>query len=232
MINPNKIDRISFSYLQSYNSCPFLFKKHYIDNEPRTSNIWTKTGHAVHYVLEQLSKLPSFDREIIKIVYDKYKEEHNITENYIDSSIRSLMFCINGDFFKNQVSAEERFEFKHNGIDVRGIVDRIDCVNGLYRIIDYKTGKTNGLKDEYYKQLCFYSWAMKKSKNIEALTASIIYPLSKSKEFSTTVDHQFIENWIDSTVEAIKNDNLFMPKACEACPFCKYSTICGINNGQ
>ena len=143
--------------------------------------------------------IKQMQKEKDKIV-DKYFQEKfmlgNLTKGknliivetakrYIKNFLNKELKDINGGNVIKILGIEKKFEhtinlpFELKNIKIRGKIDRIDCVNGITRIIDYKTGGQIKQSDlnikEYNKifedkkytnifQLLFYTLAIEKEK--------------------------------------------------------------------
>ncbi len=159
----SKLERFSYSGLESYKKCPAQFKIRYIDNIRKPDEgIEAFMGKRVHETLEHLykevnsSKLPFLDH-----ILDFYKGTWNDhwhnriaiakrgerKENYF----RLGEDCVARFYRKNQPFSEnvEGIEIEINFMldndpeyRMKGIMDRLDHDgNGSYEIHDYKTGK-------------------------------------------------------------------------------------------
>ena len=108
-----------------------------------------------------------------------------IAKKYIDNFLKKELKDINEGNVIKILSIEKKFETTINlsselkNIKIRGKIDRIDCVNGITRVIDYKTGGQIKQSDlnikEYNKifedkqytnifQLFFYTLAIEREK--------------------------------------------------------------------
>jgi ATP-dependent exoDNAse (exonuclease V) beta subunit len=103
----------------------------------------------------------------------------------------------------------------------RGTIDRIDRVNGCYRIIDYK-GKMP--RDEYAYQLRFYAWILRKAGRSvwdEPVLCYLTHPIVRAVVDASPARLDEIER--DALrLESAASEGRFEPTpglACEACPF-------------
>ena len=142
-------------------------------------------------------------------------------------------------------------------IAFRGTIDRVDKMEGTFRILDYKTGFVNDrqlkpksweklMEDpEYSKafQLGMYSWIFHKNHpEIRSLQAGIISlrKPGKGPVFLTLPDSQFIdesvlrdfESYLSSLMEEIFNPDIQFKQTEDEtrCKYCSFKEICNRNN--
>lgn len=139
---------------------------------------------------------------------------------------------------------------------VGGQVDRIDIKDEVYRLIDYKTGKTNfnvsSIEDLFSSslkkrnsavfQILLYSFVLSKLKTNEIHVEPVIYNLrdiAKNEYSSVMINNSVIKNYyeISNDFEKLlqeKIDELFsldgvfkQTEDSDTCSFCAYKIICG-----
>lgn len=159
----SKLERFSYSGLESYKKCPAQFKIRYIDNVRKPDEgIEAFMGKRVHETLEHLykvvysGKLPFIDHilDFFKAAWNEHWHERiaiakrgERKEDYI----RLGEDCIARFYRKNQpfsenvegIELELDFMLDNNPeYRMKGIIDRLDHDgNGQFQIHDYKTGK-------------------------------------------------------------------------------------------
>ena len=183
--------RFSYSRLNTFNNCREAYRINYIkgirkDNE----NIEAYLGSCVHYVIEDIYNNANSSINFDEIVY-MYKKSWD--DNWHDSiylidgrkkvsQYYSLgIECLknfykrnienNSSFLKNTLESEMEVEFSMDGIDFRGIIDRLDYDSQASRYIvnDYKTSKRviSPKKAQRDLQLGLYLVAIHQKFNIE-----------------------------------------------------------------
>ncbi len=145
-------------------------------------------------------------REILREFYEKYKEE-----------ILSPLYLEKG--FKFKVSADYSF---------KGVIDRIDEVDGGIKIIDYKTGSPKeklSLKDK--KQLLIYQLAGADifEKPIKSLSFYYLDNNSEVEFLGTEKELEKVEKSITETIEKI-NSGCFEASPGRLCDYCDFKEIC------
>ena len=155
--------RFSYSKINTFNNCREAYRINYIngirkDNE----NIEAYLGSCVHYVIEEIYNNANSSINFDEIVY-MYKKswDDNWHDNIylIDTRKKVSQYyslgieCLknfykknikdNSRFLKNVLDSELEVEFSMDGIDFRGIIDRLDFdpQKSQYIVNDYKTSK-------------------------------------------------------------------------------------------
>lgn len=148
--------RLSYSALETYQTCPLKFKFREIDKikTPQTKEaFFGSLMHEVLRVLHETSRLvPPTEEEILKFFSAKWNPQI-----YADPQEESIAFSQGVKMLKdyyaknyptkfNVVDLETRFEApildKDEIHTIAGIIDRIDRLEeGIFEVIDYKTGK-------------------------------------------------------------------------------------------
>jgi len=166
VFNPEKL-KISFSGLSIYDVCPKKFELDKVLNMPK---IWEeKTSYAmlrgsfVHKILEEAVRRKVKTKDELFKLRDEIKKDSefiNLEAKGVDECLE-VFWARNSPGFKNNLSVEEDFEFKHNGFIFTGKIDRIDLLekNNIH-IIDYKTGNAPD-NDKMFLQLGMYAFAVK-----------------------------------------------------------------------
>lgn len=148
-------------------------------------------------------------REILKVFYDKYKNN-----------------------WPETLFLEKSFNWKVSSgpevCAVRGTIDRVDKVSGGLKLVDYKTGKPKQKLDFQEKeQLLIYQLAAEELFK-EPVAALAFYYLDDNSEvefLGTGKELQKIKEKIIDTVKAVRAGQ-FDPKPGKLCRFCDFRGIC------
>lgn len=189
-----------------------------------------------HWVAEQYvkgwAKLQQKDPNALRwkfLGYDSAEEE----QEYYQLGIRILsnFWDRHHSFTRLPFATELGFsEILPTGDIFVGFIDRIDCSNYLFRILDYKTGKwessTQDLKEDL--QLGLYNWAFCKKFNLpyNVVEYCALYYVRSSNLVPVTYYNHEIENALETATAIItKVDSDYFPKApkkdwlCKNCPY-------------
>ena len=162
--NENNLIKGSISSIERYFNCPysyFIQSGLKVRDESLSSNDNAQIGTISHSVMENAVKKYSksyptiTDEEILDILNPYFKELdilhptnkelHNLTKERLFHSLRVAIDYLqeveNNTLFK-PTHEEQHFESTiFDGLLLNGIIDRVDEVNGEFRIIDYKSSK-------------------------------------------------------------------------------------------
>ena len=193
----NKEKHLSFSQINTFNSCPQKYKIIYIDKiKNKHESIESFLGKVVHETLEWIYE-EKLDYYIWDNIENKYYEIWNnrwhdkiflaiVKSQYSKEYFKRLGLEYVRNYYNNNggpnidfnsvFGIEVPVEVKIGGYNFKGIVDRIDIDNDCINIHDYKTGKPKTkqqLLDDL--QLIIYLLALKEKRKY--------------------VDNQIILNW-------------------------------------
>jgi len=162
---------LSYSSVNTYDTCPQKWKFRYIDKIPEKPRSYFSFGKSVHSGLEFLfSQIPATTPSLSEVL-DHYKSIW-IREGY-ETQAQEKWFYQEGERilkgfyskhqkdFKDVFQVEYKFNFSMDGVPLTGFIDRIDLTpNGKLKILDYKTGRSfdkSRVRDE--SQLTLYQIA-------------------------------------------------------------------------
>lgn len=232
----------SATSLKIYLSCKRKFYLQYIVRlNEHTNSLKPKSyelGSIIHDALQELYQ--SFNNE--HATYENLmailnKSKHNNAYLLLDLAIWKKRLK---DFFTYEnnrksfevICVEKEFEIKHQGIKLKGAIDRIDKVGDEYYILDYKTSSSltiDTLKNyENSKdfQLEFYFLACKalfNTPNIKPYYYDLYNNVLKSE---ITLEPKL--ELLDTILSSLENGKIRFDKCLDKkeCTFCLYKTIC------
>jgi len=161
----------SFSRLNAFYTCPYMWKLSYIDCEKGLSNSFADFGTLVHSILERYA---NGELEIYELA-DIYEKEYrlavplpfppnkyvSLADKYYEAGYEYLAnFEGFGDY--EIVEAEKELKFEINNYKVTGYIDLLlKDKEGNLHIFDHKSStvksETSEKANEYWKQLLLYS---------------------------------------------------------------------------
>lgn len=240
--------RISYSALDTYQTCPLKYKYREIDRikEPKSKEaVFGTLVHSVmHYVHSPALLSPSLEDAL-----DFFSQNWNtdVWENELEerAAFSQGVKMIQGYYVKNNpadftiVDLESRFAIEI-GDDasgkhiIAGVIDRIDKTPDGYEIIDYKTSKKMPSQETVNTnlQLSIYLKAFldrypKEREHIENITVSLYFlkhgaklSATRTEEQLTELDRIFLE--VIAAIEAGKFDPILSP----LCDWCGYQKLC------
>ena len=240
--------RLSYSSLDTYETCPLKYKYREIDKikEPKSKEqVFGTLIHSVlHYYhtpallapnLEQA--LDFFAKRWNSEVFESELEERAAFTEGVKIIERYCQANAPGDF--TIVDLESRFALEI-GDDatgrhtISGIIDRIDKIEDGYEIIDYKTTKKMPSQEKVDNdlQLSIYLKAFldrypKEAEHLETITVSLYYlkhgvklSSTRTREQLERVDQEFLQ--VIRAIEEEKFDPILSP----LCDWCGYQKIC------
>ncbi len=193
-------NHLSASALETYFSCPFkhfvayglkLKQKENIEPNPRTFGVFE------HAILEKFVKdnktlgsltLKDVDEyldknvlEIAKEVYDKKILKRKSFLSYLKNESRIILQNVvyeqKYSKYKPLLLEEKIVDAFDEGEKLVGFVDRVDTFENYFRIIDYKTGKTQAIKKDlfYGKKMQLFLYADAMQKKLAMLCGGLYY---------------------------------------------------------
>ena len=153
---------LSASRIKILDDCKKLFYRKYITKnlpEEETSP-FAELGGAVHKVLEiYRENLDMSRRDMVAILNKEFNPSHQFgflkKQGYQILYKLDLKKVVLGEL----VAVELDFKDEFGGVTMRGIVDKVELVDGTLVITDYKTNKVPE-PDQYVHQLAIYDMAM------------------------------------------------------------------------
>jgi len=240
-------------------------------------------GSAVHFALEQLYAphvgMP-ITVDVVKAMKDKDKIEAYVKQhieegfdtkllagkNYLlyRVSVKLVMLFLDNEIaflseghsmfiYALESDLNGTLEARGEQVKFKGIADRIDEVDGLFRIADYKTGKKSALtiseinaiqlsdpKNAKQFQLLMYAWMFAKDKSdVKGLISGIYWLRNRSVDYynplvvvkESVLDRQLIvdfESCLTEMIDNMLNEEIpFTMTEDEArCKFCDYKNSC------
>lgn len=152
---------LSPSRLSSFTSCGLQFRFTAIDRLPEPPTVAATRGTLVHAALEELFTLPADQRmpaaadACLDAAVDRLRLDPDWTGLHLDDAGEARMRADAADlvagYFRledpatvHPVGLELKLEVEVGGVRLRGVIDRLDLVDGELVVTDYKTGRAPG----------------------------------------------------------------------------------------
>ncbi len=260
-----KIDYYSPSLINPYLKCPrmFFFDKILGLNSPNFSIPDSLNfGSAVHKACENAVKSAienkafydseTFVKEVEKQIDELAFSTLNQRDQYKTIAQTSIKEFFEKDLSQIDIDTVYNIEkdiiADFEGVKFKGLPDRVNLVNGKFRIYDYKTGRAKGKKEicltdfndekiggheDYYIQMGLYKYFLEKTKGIEVEETTFLFPQEYNKPCTIYYSKEDMEQVLDKYRKAIKGikEQNFEPTPCKtSCEYCPYKNVlCDLN---
>lgn len=241
---------LSPSSISTYEQCPKRFEYSRIDRIPDPSGPDAVLGTFVHAVLEDVLALAPEVRDIEGARAAATARRRTLEQDdeylglHLDEAAariwrRRAWAAVSGYFALEDprtvevLGREEHVGVEIAGVAVRGIVDRIDRIEGGAAVVDYKTGKVPGVayRGKALAQLELYA-AMLAALGRPVRRVRLLY-VSHGATIESDVGPVEVERAVARVArvdEAIRSDyaTAFVPREGSLCLWCAYQGICPV----
>ena len=232
----------SFSRLNSFYTCPAMWKLSYIDCEKGLSNSFADFGTFCHELLEKYANGEAEIYELASMYEEGYAQAVPLPfppNKYV--SLADKYYQAGLDYMENFegfgdyeiIEAEKELKFKIDNYNITGYIDLLlkDKDGGLH-IYDHKSStvksKTSEKAKEYWKQMYLYSIGIYEEYKIYPKQIHI-NAFKEGKVYTIDFDEKEVEKvkqWVLDTIDLIKKETKFLPKSDSF--FCNF--ICNFRN--
>lgn len=232
--------RLSYSSMNTYETCPAKFKFQYEDRVPQGRSAALSFGDSLHRALHLFHNRPvpvppSVD-ELLEMLDACWVSEGFVDESeertYQDHGrqVLSQYHRENADEYRIPAALEFRFTIDVEGVALSGVIDRMDRIpGGGYEIVDYKTNRRlpPQARIDQDLQLSIYHMAAREIWGIEPerLTLYYLLPGQRMTTVRTPRDVDELRRRIGVVAERIEA-GLFEPRQNPLCDWCEYQAIC------
>lgn len=239
--------RISYSALDTYQTCPLKYKFQEIDRIKVPKSKEAVFGSVIHSTMKFVH-MPGILSPTLEQALDYFSKNWNsevFTDEFEERAAFSQGVAIIQDYYKknevaktNIVDLESRFNIEiedagENHI-VAGVIDRIDKTDDGYEIFDYKTTRKMPSQEKVDNdiQLSIYLHAFlarypKEMENLDKIKVSLYYLKHGVKLTSTRTLEQLkkSEQLFLDTIKIIESGK-FEPVISPLCDWCGYQNRC------
>ena len=241
----------SFSRLNSFYTCPYEFRLHYIDCNKSENGFFGEYGSLIHKILEKYEK-----GELSLFELNDYYEEH-FSENvphdappnkYVD--IKQSYYEKGLDYFNNidldldkyeVLGVEKEVRFQIAGKDFVGYIDLLlkEKETGKIIILDHKSASIKILKNgkvsksdqehvrEFIRQLCLYAIPIiEEYGHVDELWWNLFKDKNWLKMPFNKGDYDEAIKWAEDTLTLIENEKNWFPNPDSY--YCNF--LCGQRN--
>lgn len=208
----------------SHEQCPRKFSYSYILKPQKgyVDRTALLKGGAVHHILE---KYPS---ESTHKWAPKYQ---HIADKFIASDLGRKYFNSTSmnEFSFGLTEKLEITEYKDKTGLFRGKIDRVQVVDGVLHLIDWKTGKYKEEKWQDFRQLLFYAiYFFRRYPNIDKIKISYVY-VEHDLENGLMLERQYLLNYVKQLtdlIRAVETDTTYVKTPSRLCDWCDYKEYC------
>jgi putative RecB family exonuclease len=242
---------LSPSRVEAFINCPLAFRFSSIEKLPEPPSVATTRGSLVHRALELLFHHPAPERTPLNLesavdaALLEYREHPDYTELGLSESA-AVQFDVDcRDLSRRylemedpgavtEVGVELRLEADLNGLQLRGIIDRLDKdESGQLTVVDYKTGRAPGPKYEAksLQGVHFYALLCEKVYGQRPKEVRLMY-LKSAQQIAVTPTTQSLQHTTRRTlavfdaVEKACTTGHFAPKQSALCRSCSFQRWC------
>ena len=247
---------LSPSKVAAFKDCALAFRFSVIDRLPEPPSPWAAKGTLVHRALELLHcdapAARTLDRALACLAQaDEELRAHPDIADLELSEEEMAAFRADADglvrrYFEledptrvNAIGLELLLEAEVGGLRLRGIIDRLDLVDGELVVTDYKTGKVPGIQHEQSRLggVHFYAFRCERFFGRRPARIQLLY-LSEPVAIVAEPSDQSIRGLerkvgaIWSAVEKACVDDDFRPKPSRLCEWCAFQAYCPAFGGD
>lgn len=234
--------RLSYSSINTYETCPQKFQFQYEDRLPTSRSPALAFGDSLHQALHRFHSRPVPVAPSLEELHEML-ESVWVTEGFSDASeermyldhgkqVLAQYHRENAAEYRIPAALEFRFTIEVEGVQLSGVIDRMDRIpGGGYEIIDYKTNRRLPPQDRIDRdlQLSIYAMAARQVWGIEPERLTLYY-LLPGQRMSTTrnaADADELRRRIGTVAERI-GAGRFEPRENPLCDWCDFQALCPI----
>lgn len=239
--------RLSFSRIDTYRTCPRMFRYRYVDRLPGKPAPALSFGTSVHEALERFydRKLPEepSEEDLVGFLYDAWdtsgfrevgRDEQKQWYRQGQDVLRRYHRRVTGSY-RLPVATEAWFELPFEDAVVVGSIDRVDDDDGVLRVVDYKTNKRVKDRDRVKRslQLSIYALACEHLYGELPGTVSLDFVVA-GREIVVDVDDLDLDEArraVAETAAAVKAE-AYEPTPMRLCDWCDFRAVCPAWEGQ
>jgi RecB family exonuclease len=238
--------RLSYSSINTYETCPAKFKFQYEDRVPQAPSPALSFGDSLHQALHLFHNrpvpvAPSLEelQEMLEATwvsegFSGESEERTYRDH--GRQVLAQYHRENAADYRIPVALEFRFQVQVEGVTLSGIIDRMDRLpGGGYEIVDYKTNRRLPPQSRIDQdlQLSIYHLAAREVWGIEPERLTLYY-LLPGQRMSTTrspADVDELRRRIGVVAERIEA-GMFEARQNPLCDWCDYQALCPLFRHQ
>ena len=232
--------RLSYSSINTYETCPAKFKFQYEDRVPQARSAALSFGDSLHRALYLFHNRPvpvppsvgelheMLEASWVSDGFGDASEEQTYREH--GRQVLARYHRENAAAYRIPAALEFRFTVEVEGVALSGVIDRMDRIpGGGYEIVDYKTNRRLPPQSRIDQdlQLSIYHMAAREIWGIEPerLTLYYLLPGQRMTTVRTPADVDELRRRIAIVAERIEAGK-FEPRQNPLCDWCEYQALC------
>ncbi len=234
--------RLSYSAINAYETCPAKYRFQYEDRLPSAPSPALSFGDSLHQALHLFHSRPVPVAPSLAELHDMLEavwvrdgfSDQSEERMYLDHGRQVLAqyHRDNAGPYRIPAALEFRFAVEIEGVQLTGIIDRMDRIpGGGYEIVDYKTNRRLPPQSriDVDLQLSVYFLAAKEVWGIEPerLTLYYLLPGQRMTTTRTAGDADQLRRRIATVAERIAAGK-FEPRENPLCDWCDYQRLCPV----
>lgn len=247
---------LSPSKLSSFTSCALAFRFSNIDKLPEPPSLPASRGTLVHAALEHLFTLPEDERvpevgdHCVDVALEAFRLDPEWTGLGLDEAAEQAVITearrlVGNEFLLEDPSTivpmglELKLEVEVGGLRLRGIIDRLDLVDGELVVTDYKTGRAPGQTSarsrmqgvHVYSLMCERFFGRRPARvQLLYLQEPVAVIAEPSDQSTRGLERRLHAVW--QAVEAACERDDFQPRPSPLCDWCAFKEWCPAHGGE
>ncbi len=243
-LSDEKILSLSYYQIDDYLTCPLKYKYVHLLHVPIMTHHTVAYGKALHDAVQhyhqcKMQHRPVSEEDVLNVFENSFRKEGFISQEHITLRLKSAEVALKNFYREQEILniipslVEQEFSFLLNNNRLVGRWDRVDVVDGMVTVVDFKSS-------EMHKQ----QEADKKAKdNLQLSLYSLAYKHATGK-LPDFKELRFLETGLVGRVEVTEKDVERVLEAVEkasvgirgcdfeakpnylACSYCAYNQIC------
>jgi len=243
-MSEEKILSLSYYQMDDYLTCPLKYKYVHILHVPIMTHHTVAYGKALHDAVQYYHQCKMQNRlvseeDILKVFENSFRKEGFISQEHIALRMKSAEAALKNFYHEQEALkiipsfVEQEFSFLIGHNRMVGRWDRVDIVDGVVTVVDFKSSEIRKQQDADKKtkenlQLSLYSLAYQKAsgklpdfKELRFLETGLVGHVEVTEK-----DVERVLEAVEKASSGIRQGNFDAKPNYLACSYCAYNQIC------